>query len=116
MAPLCCEWTPVVCSDSLIALLCPHVSRATGVASPLCLGPHEDERKAGGLGGVVELILAQATDFWVELDLSVFQLHLAQDTEGEVPAPAFLAHMVQNKQVGLDIFSLAGLPLALGKK
>lgn len=52
----------------------------------------------------------------MELDLSVFQLHLAQDTEGEVPAPAFLAHMVQNKQVGLDIFSLAGLPLALGKK
>lgn len=103
---------------SLITLLCLHVSRATGVASPLgrpgfgSQGPNRDEGKAWGRGGEAELILAWATDFWEELDLSVPQ---------PTPGPGHRrwspqVHTVQNKQVALDIFSLVGLSLAIGQK
>lgn len=98
---------------SLITLLCPHVTTATGVASSLGPECYEDERKAGGTEYKVELILAWCSDFWVELDLSVFQLHLAQKVRSQ---PPIRAHMVQSKQVGPDSFSLAGLPIAIGKK
>ncbi len=62
---------------SYITQLCLHISRATGVASPLqqadlalfeSQGPDGDERKAGGQGRTAELILARA--IWEELDLS----------------------------------------------
>lgn len=108
----------VLISVSLITLLCLHISRATGVASPLgrpgfgSQGPDGDEGKAWGQGGEVELMLARATDFWEELDLSVSQ---------PTPGPGHRrwgpqAHAVQNKQVALDIFSLVGLSLAIGQE
>lgn len=103
-------------STSLITLLCLHISRATGNDFVRVTGAWRGKGKDRGWGGVAELILARATDFWEELDLSVSQLHLAKDTGDEAPGQHFLARTVQNKQVALDIFSLAGLSLAIGQK
>lgn len=78
----------VLISVPLITLLCRHTSLEQ-LGWPFCWAatrwPDEDEGKAWGQQGTSELILAWATDFWEESDLSVSQLHLAQDTGDEAP-------------------------------
>lgn len=53
VAPLLCERAPLVCSDpcSPNYTVRPHVTAATGVATSLCPGCNEDERKAGEESG-----------------------------------------------------------------
>lgn len=109
----------------LITLLCLHISRATGVASPLGWSwflrgsqePDRDEGKAGGRGGAAELILARATAFWEELDLSDSQLHLAQDTGDEAPGqPSWPTQSKTNRWRWIFSRLLGSrLPLAISK-
>ena len=111
---------------SIITLLCLHISTATGVA---CLlgrpgfvrvtgtwrgkarrGRPKDEQEQQGW------FWLESQHFWEELDLSISQPHLAQDTGDEAPGHNYWPLTVQSKQVALDIFSLVGLWLTIGQK
>lgn len=74
------------------------------MASTLRSWPADEQKNAKGLAGAVG-------KFWQEPQyfgwMYVAQLHLAHNTAQNV---------VQKKQVGLDMFSPAELPLAIGKE